>query len=70
MNEREEVRRVYGVGESQEDVWPVFEVTLWNDETASIRFVATFIDHNTADEFCRRWATEPRLEGDEAGFER
>lgn len=70
MNDREEVQRIYGVGEAQEGLWPVFQTTVWSEGPASITFIATFTDHAVADEFCRRWTTEPKLETDEAGFER
>lgn len=70
MNDRELVREDYGVGEQQEDVWPVFAIAYWSDKTISVRFCATFLDHDTADEFCRRWRTEPPAEADTAGFRR
>jgi hypothetical protein len=68
MNERKVQGIRFGVGDQQNDVWPVFEVTMWDDGTATVRLVATFFDHETGDEFCRRWASERPTDPDTAGF--
>jgi hypothetical protein len=68
MNDRTVVRLAYAVGEQSQSMWPVSEVTIWNDDTANIRLIAFFFDHETADEFCRRWIREGSLPTDEAGF--
>lgn len=70
MNDRELVQTEYGVGEQVENAWPVFAIAVWNDGTISVRYMATFLDHETADEFCRRWRTEPPEDADVAGFRR
>lgn len=70
MNDRDLVRTEYGLGEQQGDAWPVFAIAYWSDETVSVRLAASFLDHDTAEEFCRRWRTEPPVDSDVAGFRR